>query len=568
MQLKHLVTALSFLFAGHAFAADPVPAKPAPKRPAAAAVTTEDVIGRTVYQALIGEFALRAGDLDLAASAWGDLAVRTRDPQVMARAIEVLAVARKFDNALEIANLWLQVEPDSAKAAEVRSALMLQSNRLEDLAPQIAAVLAKDGATLPTNLLQLNRLLARHADKKAVQKLVDRLASPYDNLPEAHFAMSQAATQAGDFLRALSEAEKALILRPDWEPAALIRAQLQARQSSATAIDGLSGFLRRYPEARDARLTLARLLVTEKRYDESQVHFDRLLKDAPDNPEVIYPLAMLALQQGDLTKGRGLLERLLKTGFVDKSTVYFFLGQIEEESQQGAQALAHYLQVVSGEQYISARIRIALIQQKQGQVEDARETIRSSLASTPAERTQLILAESQLLREVGRLEEAYAVLEKALVKEADNTEVRYEAALLAERMGQPEVLEKHLKRVLALKPDHAHALNALGYSLAERNIRLDEAEKLVNQALQAAPGDPFIMDSLGWVQFRQGRTTEALQTLQQAYALKNDGEIAAHIAEVLWAMTRREEAKLWLQESLKRHPENEALRGVAKKLLP
>lgn len=567
MQLKLLVAAVTLALASQAFAADEAATRPASKTSLKRAVS-EDLVGRTVYQALVGEFALRQGDAELSASAWGDLALRTRDPQVLARAIEVLIFARKYDAALELADIWLSIEPDSPKAAQARSTLLLHANRLEDLAPQISKLLAQDVAALPANLMQLNRLLARHADKKAVQQLVDRVVVPYDSYPEAHFAMSQAANNAGDELRALSETEKALQLRPDWEPAALIRAQLQVRHAATTAIAGLDDFVRRNPTAQDARLLLARFLIAEKRYGESRTHFDELIKQAPNNPEVIYPLAMLTLQQGNAQQGKEQLERLLQTDFPDKSTVRFFIAQIDEELKQPEAALAQYLQVTGGEQYIAARTRAALIQQKQGNLESARETIRATRGSTAAERTQLLLAESQLLREVGRNDEAYAVLEAALVKEPDNTELLYEAALLAERRGKPEVLEVHLKRVLGLKPDHAHALNALGYSLADRNVRLDEAEKLIARALQSAPDDAFIMDSQGWVFFRQGRLDEALKTLQQAYSLKRDGEIAAHVGEVLWVLGRKEEARKVLKEAAQLHPDNEALQAVIKKLLP
>ncbi len=550
----------------------PSPAvKPAQKRmlpPRPASGGSEDLLGRTVYQALLGDFALRQGDLELASSAWGDLAMRTRDPQALARAIEVLGFARKHDLAMELAELWVQIEPESVKARQVRSGLMVSANRLEELAPQISALLAQDVNALPANLMQLNRLLSRHTDKKAVQTLVDRVAFPYVSLPEAHFAMSQAASNAGDEARALAEIGKALQLRPEWEPAALIRARLQAPTSPQTSIQGLQAFVRAYPEARDARLTLARLLIAEKRYDESREHFDLLVKVAPDSPEIIYPLAMLALQQGDAQRGRAQLEHLLETDFPDKSTIHFFIGQIDEDQKRFDAALARYQQVVSGDQYMPARSRAAVILQKQGKLEAAREIIRTSRTSNEAEKVQVLLAESQLLRDAGRSDEAYKLLESSLKKLPENTELLYEVALLAERQGKPEVLEKHLKRLLEIKPDHPHGLNALGYSYAERNIRLAEAEKLIARALQITPDDPYILDSRGWVYFRQGRLAESIAVLERAYGLKRDGEIAAHLGEVLWVMGRKDEAKRILLEARTEHPENEVLGAIIRKLLP
>ena len=205
---------------------------------------------------------------------------------------------------------------------------------------------------------------------------------------------------------------------------------------------------------------------------------------------------------------------------------------------------------------------------QQGKTEEARQLLRDTRGNTPSERTQLILAESQLLREAGRHNDAYIVLESALTKQPDNPEILYETALTAERIGKPDLLETHLKRLLELKPDHAHALNALGYSLADRNQRLDEAHDLITRALNLNPDDAFIMDSMGWVLYRQGKLDEALQTLERAYSLKADPEIAAHLGEVLWQLGRRDEARRILRDAAKKHPENEVLAGTLKKFLP
>ena len=556
-----LIAALGLGQAGASLAAGETPSK-------RSGASRENVIGRTVFQALVGEFALQRGDTSLGSDAWADLAVRTRDPKVIARATEVAGFAKQYDRALELTKLWLEVEPESMKARQTQSTLLVMANRIDDLAPQLAALLEKDKAALPGNLMHLNRMLARHTDKQAVQKLVDRVAAPYENVPEAHFAMAQAAANAGDNLRALAETERALALRPDWEAAALARAQLQAARSSATAIDSLNDFVSRNPGARDARLTLARLLISERRYDESRKQFDRLILDNPDNPEVIYPVAMLALQQGDTKTGRTQLERLLTTDFADKSTVHFFLGQLDQEQKQLTSALDHFRQVTAGEQFVPARSRAAQILMQQGKTEEARQLLRDTRGNTPSERTQLILAESQLLREAGRHNDAYIVLESALTKQPDNPEILYETALTAERIGKPDLLETHLKRLLELKPDHAHALNALGYSLADRNQRLDEAHDLITRALNLNPDDAFIMDSMGWVLYRQGKLDEALQTLERAYSLKADPEIAAHLGEVLWQLGRRDEARRILRDAAKKHPENEVLAGTLKKFLP
>ena len=570
MQLKHLVATLTLALglsqAGNALAAGDSAPRASSRKPAAA--SSEDLIGRTVFQALVGKFALLRGDPKFGSDAWTDLAVRTRDPKVIARATEVAVVARQYERALELVRLWLEVEPGSAQARQTQSSLLVLTNRLDELAPELATLLEQDKPNLASNLLHLNRMLARLNDKNAVQRLIDRLATPYGTMPEAHFAMAQAASNVGDNQRALDETEAALRLRPDWETAALARAQLQSRQSSKLAIDGLLDFVGRVPSARDARLTLARLLIAERRYDESRKQFDRLIKDNPDSPEVIYPVAMLALQQGDYQTGRNQLEHLLKTDFADKSTVHFFLGQLDQEQKKPEAALAHFRQVTAGEQFVAARSRAAQILMQQGKPDEARELLRATQGGSAAERVQLILAESQLLRDAKRYNDAYIVLDAGLSTQPDNSELLYEAALTAERMGKPELLETHLKRLLAQNPEHAHALNALGYSWADRNVNLSEAYDMIAKASALMPEDPFIMDSLGWVQFRQGKAEQALQTLQTAYRIKADPEIAAHLAEVLWSLNRKAEAQRLLKEAASQNPDNDVLADAIKKLQP
>lgn len=530
--------------------------------------STEDLLARTVFQTLVAEFALRQGDLKLGSDAWTDLAQRTRDPQAIARATEVAGFAKQYDRALELTKLWLAVEPDSAKARQAQSSLLVLTNRIGDLGPQLAALLVQDKENLGNNLLHLNRMLARLNDPKAVQQLVKRLAEPYPDVPEAHFAMSQAAANAGDTAQALAEAEQALRLRPTWETAALIRAQLQSRESTTQAIDGLVEFVGRNALAQEARMTLARLLVGEKRYEEARRHFEQLLADNPDNLEIIYPVAMLALQQGDAKTGREQLERLLSSEFSDKATVHFLLGQLDQEQSKLDEALAHFRQVTSGEQYIAARSRAAQVLVQQGKLDEARAMLRATRGASAAQQVQLSLAEAQILREANRLNEAYIVLELALSQQPENIDLLYDAALTAERIDKPELLEMHLARLLELKPDHSHALNALGYSWAERNIRLDEARELIAKALSLTPDDPFIVDSLGWVLYRLGRLDESLGALERAYRLRPDPEIAAHLGEVLWQLGRKDDARKLIREALKSNPDNSVLAATAKKLLP
>jgi Flp pilus assembly protein TadD len=248
--------------------------------------------------------------------------------------------------------------------------------------------------------------------------------------------------------------------------------------------------------------------------------------------------------------------------------VRLYLGQLAEERKQFDEALRWYAEVAPGEQYLAAQLRIAQLLSKQGKLDAGRRHLQELRAAGRADRIPLLLAESQLLRDAGKAKEAYELLAENLAAQPEQPELLYESALLAEKIGRHDVLEANLRKLIGVKPDHAHAYNALGYSFADRNQRLAEAEQLIVKALQLSPEDPFIIDSMGWVLFRKGDNAGALTHLQRAYSIRPDPEIAAHLGEVLWALGRRDEARKTWQDAAKAHPGNEVLAEVMKRLAP
>jgi tetratricopeptide (TPR) repeat protein len=584
--IKHAAIAAAVLLAvsGVAVAAD-VPQKPvkapaktgskAPVRPAPPPLPLGDDAGRNhpgqiVYQVLLGEVALQRGNIGLAVDAYADLAYRTRDPKVLERATELASYARRLDVAYETSRLWLEVEPASMNARQTLAAILILQGKADELGPQIAYLLERDKENLGDNLMRLNRMLARFPDKAAAYQMLRKVLVPYDGIAEAHYALATAALHAGERQAALDQVRKALALRPDWDQAALFEAQVLARDSSAAALESLERFVRANPGARDVRLQLARALVAEKRYDDARRHFSRLLADNPDSPELIYPVAVLALQQNDVATAQPLLEKVLAGGDAsERSVAAFYLGQIAEDRGAAGDAISLYRQVATGDQYAPAQIRVAnLLLRQGGGMSMARAHLQESAKRYPPAQTQFSLAEAQLLREAGNEAEAFLLLEQALAQQPNQPDVLYDAALLAEKLGRMDVVEANLRRVITLRPDSAHAYNALGYSFADRGIRLDEARTLIAKAHELAPEDPFIMDSMGWVLFKQGDLQGALDYLRRAYALRADAEIAAHLGEVLWLLDRRDEARSAWADAAKRHPDNEVLNAVRRKYQP
>lgn len=531
----------------------------------AAALTPE-----LLYRFLLAEIAGQRGLMGDAAELHLRMAQETRDPRIARRAAEIGLHGRRMDIALEAARIWQEADPASLQARQTFISLLAAQGRYDELQAAIAALLAAEPQHLAQNLAHLNRLLARSNDRRAARTLVDAVTAPYLDLPEAHYARAIAAYEARDPDAALIAIQRALEIRPDWENAALLQAQMTKDHVAAVAV--LARFVAGHPDAREARLTLARALVSEKRYEEARRHFGVLLEQTANEPakngDVVFALAVLALQLNDSTDAERHLRRLVDIGHAEADKARYYLGQIAEEGKRWDEALQWLGQIGRGEHYLNARLRIASVLAKQGKLDEARRQLAETEAATTNERAQLALAEAQLLREAGRQADAHAALTAALEKQPDQPELLYETALLAEKLGRLEELETRLRRLIELRPDHAHAHNALGYSFAERNIRLPEARALIARALELAPNDPFILDSQGWVLFRLGDKQAALDVLQRAFGIRADPEIAAHLGEVLWALDRQDAARAIWEQARRTHPANSVLAETIKRFIP
>jgi Flp pilus assembly protein TadD len=538
--------------------AAPAP-KPQPKLPA------QELSEPILYEFLLGEIAAQRGSPGIAAQTYMDLAKRTRDPRIARRAVEISNQARLPELALEAARLWHDVDPASPQALQTVTLLLVRSQRVDEAEPYLAKLLATEPTAAANGFLQLARLLAGNPDTAANLRVVQRLAARYPELPQAHFALAQAALAANDEALALAEIRRASELRPDWEAAAVYEAQMLQRRSPGEAAQRLGAFLEKNPDSREVRLNYARALAVDKRFDESRAEFERILAKNRDDTDAIYAVGLLAMQVKDYSTAEASMKRVLELGYRDPEGVRYTLGQIAEEQKDWPRAIEWYKTIRRGDHAMPARMRTANALAKQGKLEEARAFLKTVNAASDEQRVQLVIAESQLLREANLHREAFALLGEALAKQPDQPELLYDHALTAERIERFDLLEANLRRLIELRPKHAHAYNALGYSLAERNERLPEARKLIETALELAPEDFFIIDSMGWVLYRQGDLEGAEQQLRRAWRGRPDGEIGAHLGEVLWARGQREEAERIWKEAQQASPENETLHKTIKR---
>jgi tetratricopeptide (TPR) repeat protein len=525
---------------------------------------------KLLYSLLLAEIAGQRGQVISSAEIYRDIARETRDPRIARRAAEMALHGRRLDTALEAGRLWQELDPDSPQARQMMIRLLVAQNNFAELRGAIAASLAAEPPHLARNIAHLNRLFARSQDRKAVRALIEAVTEPYLQLPEAHYARALAAFDMRDLAAARAAVRRALQIRPDWETAALLHVQLIDNRAEALA--ALGEFVAAYPQARDARLAYARALVNERRYAEARREFAALLEQGAGDParygDIVFAVAVLSLQLKDTAEAERHLRRLVDIGHAEADKARLHLGQIAADGKRWAEALKWFSQVGRGEHYLTARLQGAGVLAQQGDMEAARRYLAESEAATPRERAQLLIGEAQLLREAGRTADAHAALAAGLARDPDQPELLYEVALLDEKLGRIDEMERRLRRLIELRPDHAHAHNALGYSLADRNLRLDEAHRLIERALELAPNDPFILDSKGWLLFRQGQPQAALEVLNTAFAIRPDPEIAAHLGEVLWMLGRRDEARATLEKARQEHPANETVAATLKRLLP
>lgn len=539
----------------------PAPAAEAKKT----VLPNQELSAQTLYQYLVGEMALQRNQPELAVEAMLDLAKTSRDPRLARRATETAIQGRQPAQALEAAALWQSLDPESSQSTQAVAALLLNSGRLSEAQPYLEKIIASEEGARTAGFLHLNQMLARQRDRGAVLELVRDLAKSHPEAAEAHFAIAQAAWSAGKRDETLAELKLIEKLRPGWEPAVLFHGQALQEISVTDALEFYRAFLSDHPKAKEVRLAYARLLVVEKQYLQARAEFQLVMEDVPNNPDMSFAIGLLAMQENDFEAADSYLQRALGNGYRDSNMVRLHLGQVAEERKRWDEAVKWYDSVEQGEHRLNARIRLAGLTARQGKLDEARLQLQQTDAGNKEQRALLIQAEAQLLREAKMYQEAFTVLGMGLEKLPKHPELLYDRAMVAEKLDKLDVLEQDLRQLIQLKPDNAHAYNALGYSFAERGIRLQEARDLVEKASALAPQDAFIMDSLGWIYFRLDQPAKAVELLRQALKLRPDPEIAAHLGEVLWTQGQHDEARTVWQSAAKRAPENEVLRNVMQK---
>jgi tetratricopeptide (TPR) repeat protein len=549
---------------------------PAPQTPAAAPAAPakpadakqEPLTQDLLFDILLGEIAGQRGRLDVSAPYYLQAALNSNDPRVAERAVQIATFARQYDTALKAARRWLALDSGNVEARKVVTALALKTGDTDEVIAQLDHIIAT--SKNPQEGFQLATvILAQHADKTIALAAIEKLAARYPDSVDARLAVCRIAILAEDLDRAQTAVDQALQLQPGLPQALVLKAQILIRQDKKPqALQVLEQAVARQPQSADLHLAYGRMLLDAGNMEGAREEFRAVVKLSPDNTDAIYSLALLELETGQLESGEQHLKQLLDVE--DKrQSVYYYLGYAEQERGNDKTALEWYGKIEEGSEYwTQSRLRMAKILAAQGRLDEVRNEMQSLRRNNPENAVDYYLIEGQVLTDLAMYQEAYALYDEALKSNPQDEDLLYAQALVAEQLGHVDVAEQYMRQILEQDPDNVRTLNALGYTLADRTNRYDEARQYIEKAYAQKPDDPAIIDSMGWLQYRLGNLEAARRYLQQAYDMTGDGEIGAHLGEVMWMQGDKADARRVWQESLKSEPDNPVLKETINRFTP
>jgi len=488
------------------------------------------------------------------------MAVETRDPGVAARATRLAAFLKNDTVALQTAQIWVDVEPDNLDAQRHSANQLIKSGDLEGAMVHMAAIREMGG---PANF----DIFAYHADELDAQSragllaAMERMLLTYPDDPQLRFSQAVLLEQSNRLDEALLIADDLLVDEQNINVVILKVNLVKRLQSNEAAVDYLAQQLASGDDSRRLRLIYARLLFEVDRLNDARLQYETILQQAPTDGDILCALALIALEQKDQGTAEDYL-RLMVRWSRRAGEAHFYLGNIAEQRGDAVRAIREYRQAGQGYEYLPAQARLATLMIEQGRLEDVSRYLANERAEHPDRRDQLIMVEAQLLSDRGLQEALFSLLDASLSNDPENIDLLYFRAMTGERFGDLDILERDLSRIIEIDPQNADAINALGYTLADKTERYAEALALIERALVIKPDQAAYIDSLGWVHYRLQNYELAIKHLRHALSLFNNDEVAAHLGEVLWVSGDEGEAREVWNTGLEVTPESDILKRV------
>ena len=520
----------------------------------------------TLFELLLAEFAGKRNRADVALGKYLKQAHETRDPQVVERATFIARYLGAHQATLDASMLWSEIEPHNPVPRELAAIELIRFGKLEEAMAQVDLLMASGGTMNFEYLLQASRTSNQDTRQTILAKLTEYTETIEDD--KLWYAKGALEAMNGQHKQAIHDYDEALDITPSYGNAILARAQsMIALNQHDKAMEYLAKQTSLWPENKRLGVAYARYLMQQNQLAAAQQQFYRLSRNFPLDGDLVLSLALLSWENKQIDEARLYFNKLLDMKHrADEANIY--LARIAASEKDFDLASVHFQQVRVGPQYPLAQIQMALMLEDQNKVDQALAVLDQAADAMPAEKAKFTMAKSEVLSASGQMAKAITVLDQGLEQLPDDTNMLYTRAMLKEQLDDFSGMEADLRRVLELQPNNSAALNALGYTFANRNQRLNEAWELIERAYNLNPSDPAIIDSMGWIKYRLGETQVALDFLRKAYEAFDDQEIAAHLGEVLWVSGQREEAAIIWRNALEKNPESDVLKEVMGRFLP
>lgn len=524
--------------------------------PAEEAVPERPFPSDSLYELLVAEFALRRQVYDVTLNNYVKEAPLLRDAGVSAHTTHLAQFMQRPDDALKSAKLWVELDPQNAEANNTVAGLLAQQGRTLEALPYLEVVERQTGSANFAMLLNGFNQLSDAQRAELVQQ-IDKLSAQYPQNTRLILSQALIHTEYKQYDLALENLDELLKLEPDQPQAMLLETRILIEQKAKNPYARMQRALEKNPDDQKLRLQYARLL-TANDMPAAREQFEILSQQSPQDADLLFSLALISRETGDPAAARAYLNKTIALNqHVDES--YYYLGRLDEEESKPEEAIVNYSKVGAGPEYLAASSRIGQILADSGQLQRSNAWFTEQRAQYPQLRDQLYGLEADILSRAGSLQEARQLLTQALAETPDSAGLRYARAMISEQLDDLDGMEKDLRTLIAADPSNATALNALGYTLADRTQRYTEAHELVSRALALQPTEPAILDSMGWVLYRTGRYDESVEYLSRAYAGFPDPEVAAHLGEVLWVKGDTEGALAIWRGALARDPAHPVL---------
>ena len=511
-----------------------------------------------VYKFLLAELAIQRNDINAAGHLYLDLAKLTKNTGFAQSAAQLGGMVRNGRLALDAAGVWSKLDPKSSDAKKVLAEMYIASGNLSKAKPLVKEILENEKSK-GDGFLYLNNILTRVENKSNALRFIIDIAKPYAKMVEAHFAVAHTAHMAGNIT--IRDKELAAIdkLNPNWETSTLFKGSIRFDEDPMKAIETYQNFIKTNPKSNTVRLELAKALVQTEQYPAAKKHFEKLVNSPLASAEISFTVALLALETGDDIMAEQFLNQSLERKYYNPDQVNMYLARIYAQRQNIDKVINLVEKISTGPLFVDSRIFAAQAIRVEKGIVQAIEYLDQYKSLDRQEKLKFLQLKTSFWYNDNQYQKAINLMLSEEEKYADSAEFYFDFGLLYEKNKDFDAMEVNLKKAISLKPDYAIAYNALGYSYADRNVKLDDAKKYIEIALSIEPQNHYILDSMGWVHFRLGNYDIAYEFITKAYAIQEDPEIAAHLGEVLWKQGKENEAMSVWQGSLEKFPENSVL---------